>query len=109
MRPTKMPTYSYECRTCGDRFDAIKSIADRKEAPCECGGTADLKITPVHIDWYKMGMDPGFPSAYEKWGDNAERRMRGLEQTESNKRLTESDVDHDAWKAKRVVDGKSTE
>lgn len=33
-----MPTYEYECRSCGHRFEAFQSITDRPLRKCpECG------------------------------------------------------------------------
>ncbi len=33
-----MPTYEYECRSCGHRFEAFQSIKDRPLRKCpECG------------------------------------------------------------------------
>lgn len=35
-----MPTYQYECKNCGHRFEAMKTISKRDESVCpECGNT----------------------------------------------------------------------
>ena len=48
-----MPLYSYECMSCGDLFEDIYSISDRKkptEQPCEeCGGEIVQVITRMNI------------------------------------------------------------
>ncbi|OZD38640.1 FmdB family transcriptional regulator [Rhodococcus sp. 06-1477-1B] len=34
-----MPTYSYACKQCGHRFDAVQSFSDAALTECpECGG-----------------------------------------------------------------------
>lgn len=41
-----MPTYTYECKRCGKRFDEVRRIKDRQEAAkCSCGGRADKVFT----------------------------------------------------------------
>ena len=39
-----MPNYVYECE-CGNKFETIKSIADRHNTICECGKKATLIIS----------------------------------------------------------------
>jgi putative FmdB family regulatory protein len=35
-----MPTYEYECQTCGHRFETFQSMQDKPLKTCpECGGT----------------------------------------------------------------------
>ena len=41
----KIPNYVYECSECGNKFEAIKSIADRYNTICECGRKATLVIS----------------------------------------------------------------
>ena len=40
-----MPVYVYECSECGNKFETIKSIADRHNTICECGRKANLIIS----------------------------------------------------------------
>lgn len=41
-----MPNYLYECSECGNKFEAIKSIADRHKTICsKCGKIAKLIIS----------------------------------------------------------------
>jgi putative FmdB family regulatory protein len=36
-----MPTYEYECRRCGRRFEKFQKMSDRPKAACpDCGGAA---------------------------------------------------------------------
>lgn len=40
-----MPTYEYECRSCGRRFEAFQKMADAPLRECpECGGRVDRVI-----------------------------------------------------------------
>jgi putative FmdB family regulatory protein len=41
-----MPLYDYECAACKRDFEAVRSIADRKAAPCPTCGTAGHLIPP---------------------------------------------------------------
>lgn len=63
-----MPLYDYRCPKCSHVFDALKKVDDRHSAPCpECGATAEHKILKAAALDYRMGTDPGFPTAYDKW------------------------------------------
>jgi putative FmdB family regulatory protein len=45
-----MPTYGYECRSCGRGFEAFQRITDDSLTTCEvCGGELKKKIYPVGI------------------------------------------------------------
>lgn len=39
-----MPTYDYICTSCGQEFDRIQRIADRKHGQCSCGGVGNLTL-----------------------------------------------------------------
>lgn len=61
--------FDWECTKCASVFEEMVND-DSKMLPCtSCGGKADRLIAAPRIDWIRMGVDPGFPSAYEKWGD----------------------------------------
>ena len=56
-----MPLYSYECMSCGDFFEDMYTIADRKKPtlkPCqECGGEVIQVITRMNIgDPVRLGV-----------------------------------------------------
>jgi hypothetical protein len=63
--------FDFECsrKTCGKVFEEM--IADdKKTLPCpSCKGKAHRLLAAPRIDWRHMGLDPAFPSAYEKWGN----------------------------------------
>lgn len=76
-----MPTYSYTCTACGERFDAYKPMAERKTHDCpECGATAKQRMVPVNFDNMSMGCDPAMPTSSDKF----DRMMR--QQTEKEKK-----------------------
>lgn len=61
--------FDWECSKCSKVFEEFTGN-DAKSLPCpSCKGKAKRLISTPHIDWLHMGLDPGFPSAYEKWGD----------------------------------------
>ena len=40
-----MPTYEYECKKCGHRFDIFQNISDKKVKKCpQCGGKVQRLI-----------------------------------------------------------------
>lgn len=45
-----MPVYTYECETCGQRFDARQSFSDAPLTVCpNCGGKIRRVIQPVGV------------------------------------------------------------
>lgn len=62
-----MPLYVYACPK-GHVSDTIRRVAERHDLfPCpDCGATTELQVQTAAFD-PKMGCDPGFPTAYEKW------------------------------------------
>lgn len=74
---TKLMMFEFECDTggCGTRFDElIKS--DTHSLPCpHCGGPARRLVSTPRFD-PRMGLDPGFPDAYEKWGRMRKQRAK---------------------------------
>ena len=45
-----MPTYEYACTECGDRIEAVQSIADAPLTTCTvCGGRLRKVFSPVGI------------------------------------------------------------
>lgn len=71
-----MPIYLFECDKCTMRFDATRSIKERKACPCpHCDdGVGQQKITPVGFDTAKMGLDPSFPTFADKWARRHEKK-----------------------------------
>lgn len=78
-----MPLYLYECDECAMRFEASRSIDERKKSPCpHCdGGVGQQKITPVAFDETAMGLDPDFPTAASKWARRQEKKGEHLRTT----------------------------
>jgi len=59
--------FDFECEKCWNVFeDMVQPEIQILQCPL-CSGTANRLIASPRIDWLHMGVDPGFPSAYEKW------------------------------------------
>ena len=52
-----MPTYVYECRTCGKVFEADQRITENALTDCECGATGSLRrlIQPISVAFKGAG------------------------------------------------------
>ena len=60
--------FDFECSTCHSIFEELVDD-DIKVIPCtSCHGESHRQISAPRIDWLHMGVDPGFPGAYAKWG-----------------------------------------
>ena len=84
-----MPTYSYECKSCDNRFGVFKRMADRKQHLCTCGEIADLYVTAVEFSLDPVSGD--FPSRTRAWEKSHEKAnwddLRSLGLRESDKRI----------------------
>lgn len=59
--------YDFECEACSFVFEDLVHN-EVMALPCtSCGGKSDRLISAPRIDFLHMGLDPGFPGAYEKW------------------------------------------
>lgn len=71
-----MRVYDYCCTECGTVDEHFVSSSEVRTVSCrQCGGEAKRQVcTPT----FKLpGNDPsGFPTAYQKWGDDHERRAK---------------------------------
>lgn len=77
-----MPIYEYVCPDCKERFEAWKSIEERKESTClACEGMGQQVLTPVAFDTARMGCDPAFPTFYDKWAKRHEKSGEQLRTT----------------------------
>jgi len=72
-----MPLYHYKCEK-GHGTDDMRKVDERNDAPpCGlCGGPTTLEIQTSAFD-PKMGLDSGFPSAYDKWAKVHSRAAKG--------------------------------
>lgn len=82
-----MPVYTYEC-TCGSYTEVLRPVAERHQpAECEaCGKEAKLVITPVAFDNLGMGVDSGFPTAYDRWAKLQRSKNTGKQWDSNNRR-----------------------
>lgn len=75
-----MPVYTYFCRECGKRQEAIRRVAERGQCPrCDfCFGPTELRITPTMIS---TGFQPYRTAAHDKeTGKTMNIRSRGEHQ-----------------------------
>lgn len=72
-----MPLYHYTCEK-GHGQDDIRKVDERHDAPsCEtCGGPTSLEVQTSVFD-PKMGLDSGFPSAWDKWAKTRKNAAKG--------------------------------
>lgn len=72
-----MPLYVYECKN-GHATEHIRRVDDRHSpTTCdECSQPATLAVQTAAFD-PKMGLDSGFPTAYERWAKTHSRASRG--------------------------------
>lgn len=51
-----MPTYSYACKQCGHRFDAVQSFSDAALTECpECGGEVCKQYGSIGVTFNGSG------------------------------------------------------
>ena len=69
-----MPIYTFVCE-CGNEKELIRSIDNRNvPALCECGKLFKRKIEAPS---FKLdGCDPAYPTAYDKWEADRNRRIK---------------------------------
>ena len=87
-----MPIYEYGCEACGNVFEKIQKVADRRHARCECGQTADQRVTAANFD-PRMGCDPDFPTFASKWMRKQKDKASGKMRDSNNSQLTSTDTD----------------
>lgn len=60
--------FDFECSKCGNTFEEMVDSNAQKHPCPSCKGNAKRLISAPRLDWLHMGIDPGFPGAYAKWG-----------------------------------------
>ena len=73
---SKLPTYSYQCKDCGDHFDQFQTMSNYlvpTETPCtKCSGEIQKIITsPMIVDPTRLGLirtDSDFRNVLENIG-----------------------------------------
>jgi len=75
-----MPTYSYRCAACENRFDAFQKFAEDPLTDCpECGGLVKRVIQPVGVVFKGSG-----------WYINDSRKAPAESSTETTAKSTDS-------------------
>jgi putative FmdB family regulatory protein len=81
-----MPVYDYRCGECNHVFTKMKPIDERRTDTCpECKSDAKqviLKTAALPIG--KMGCDPAFPTAWDKWEKRQRSKAKEGGQWDSN-------------------------
>ena len=72
-----MPLYTYRCPK-GHATEDIRKVDERHDPrPCGlCGEEAVLEIQTASFD-PRMGLDPSFPTAYDRWANTHRRASKG--------------------------------
>lgn len=72
-----MPLYTYGCAS-GHQQDEIRGVEERhKPLKCDlCKKSMKLQIQTSVFD-PRMGLDSGFPSAYDKWAKTRKNAAKG--------------------------------
>lgn len=71
-----MPLYVYECPK-GHTVEALRKVEQRHDLMlCECGEPTRLQVQVAAFD-PDMGLDPGFPTAYDRWAKTHSRAAKG--------------------------------
>jgi len=79
--------FDFECTPCAKTFEEMIDD-DSQTHPCpSCGGQAQRLIAAPHIDWLHMGIDPGFPSAYEK-GQRQDATPQNRQRNDARRQVT---------------------
>lgn len=56
-----MVLYDYECKECGNVFEAFAEVAKREEVDCDrCGSRATLILTKLNKDWFEAFVTEDF-------------------------------------------------
>ena len=83
-----MPVYTYRCPKCGMSAEELRKIDARHDPfTCpNCEGDTLLEITPVAFDNLGMGLDAGFPTAFDRWGKLQSSKNSGKSWDSNNNR-----------------------
>ena len=70
--------FDFICDSCGHEFEELvkPDVYVNKECPNCSSGKPTRQISPGTINYRRMGVDPDFPTAGEKWAKMQEQRKR---------------------------------
>jgi putative FmdB family regulatory protein len=70
---SKSILYDWRCQKCKHKFERM-ARSDVRQTDCpHCDGTANRLISTPRLD-PRMGLDPDFPGAYDKWAKTRRQR-----------------------------------
>lgn len=83
-----VPIYTYRCSKCGYADEELRRVSMRHDPfECsQCGGSSELEVTPVAFDNLGMGLDAGFPTAFDRWGKTQQNKQTGKSWDSNNNR-----------------------
>lgn len=88
-----MPIYDYRCDSCGEGFEAQRSVAARHTAGCGCGGVGGLVIVRAPSLDPRMGVDPDFATMARRW-DKKHAKLASGKMKDANETAYGTDHDH---------------
>jgi putative FmdB family regulatory protein len=68
--------FDFECKNCGHQFEELVQPQYKKCKCPDCSSVAYRLIATPMINYRRMGVDPDFPTAGEKWAKMQEQRKR---------------------------------
>lgn len=82
-----MPIYLYECPR-GHQTEELRKVDGRHDpVSCpQCGKASTLVVTGAHLDNLGMGLDSGFPTAFDRWGKLQQSKNTGRQWDSNNRR-----------------------
>lgn len=69
--------FEHRCHTCDAREEYFVPYVDKVIRCSRCGGEAHRVISAPKLDEQGMGLDPGFPTAYDRVGRDMTKRHKG--------------------------------
>lgn len=70
---SKLILYDFRCTECEHKFERLAKMVDRQTECPQCGAVANRLISTPRLD-PRMGLDPDFPGAYDKWAKVRKQR-----------------------------------
>jgi len=71
----KLILFDFECINGHEFEELVKSDVHEIECP-RCRAQALRQISGTRVDWRRMGVDPDFPGAANKWTKMQEQKAR---------------------------------
>lgn len=88
-----MPTYGYQCKSCGHEFEVFQKITDAAISACEkCGGAVKKLIYPVGIQFKGSGFYiTDYVRSAQNGKDGAETRTESPKSSDTKATATKTE------------------